>query len=101
MISLVYVSSAIEEFEPEELQELLDQAREKNARLGVTGLLVPPGDPGALAAGLDNLLDNPGMRYRMGAAGNRHARQFTAAEVTTRVLEVFEDAKRQRVGLFR
>ena len=40
MISLVYVSSAVEEFEPEELQELLDQAREKNASLGVTGLLV-------------------------------------------------------------
>ncbi len=40
MISLVYVSSAVKEFGAGELQELLDQARQANARLGVTGLLL-------------------------------------------------------------
>ncbi len=38
---------------------------------GVTGLTVPPGDPGALAAALDILLDDPVLRHRMGEAG-RH-----------------------------
>jgi hypothetical protein len=40
MISLVYVSSAVTEFDVEQLQELLDHSRQNNARLGVTGLLV-------------------------------------------------------------
>jgi glycosyltransferase involved in cell wall biosynthesis len=38
---------------------------------GVTGLLVPPGDPGALAAALETLLKDGGLRYRMGEAARR------------------------------
>jgi glycosyltransferase involved in cell wall biosynthesis len=59
---------------------------------GSTGVMVPPGDPGALAAALDGLLDNPELRRRMGEAGRLRARQFEAASVTPRVVEVFEDA---------
>ncbi len=36
---------------------------------GVTGLLVPPGDPAALAAALQSLLADPALRRRMGDAG--------------------------------
>lgn len=36
---------------------------------GTTGMLVPPGDPGALAAGLLELLDDAPRRARLGAAG--------------------------------
>jgi glycosyltransferase involved in cell wall biosynthesis len=36
---------------------------------GKTGLLVPPGDPSALAAALGRLLSAPELRDRMGAAG--------------------------------
>ncbi|MBM4201884.1 MAG: BLUF domain-containing protein [Gammaproteobacteria bacterium] len=38
--SLVYVSAAVERFADDELEELLTRARHKNARLGVTGLLL-------------------------------------------------------------
>jgi hypothetical protein len=40
LISLVYVSSAVQLFSPEDLLNLLQQAREKNGRLGVTGMLL-------------------------------------------------------------
>ncbi len=36
---------------------------------GVTGLLVPPDDPGALAVGIGRLLDDEELRSRLGAAG--------------------------------
>jgi glycosyltransferase involved in cell wall biosynthesis len=38
-----------------------------------TGLLVPPGDPGALAATLARALQDPGLRARVGAAGRARA----------------------------
>jgi glycosyltransferase involved in cell wall biosynthesis len=38
-----------------------------------TGLLVPPGDPGALAAMLRRALDEPELRDRVGAAGRARA----------------------------
>jgi glycosyltransferase involved in cell wall biosynthesis len=38
---------------------------------GVTGLLVPPGDPSALAAALVRALDDSGLRDRLGAAGRQ------------------------------
>jgi glycosyltransferase involved in cell wall biosynthesis len=38
---------------------------------GVTGLLVPPADPGALAAALGRVLDEPELAARLSAAGRR------------------------------
>jgi glycosyltransferase involved in cell wall biosynthesis len=40
---------------------------------GDTGLLVPPGDPAALAAALARLVEEPELRERLGAAGRRRA----------------------------
>src|SRR5690606_24356014 len=49
-------------------------------RDGETCLAVPPGDAGALAAGLTRLLGDPGLRARLGAAGReRVLRKFTWA----------------------
>jgi len=41
---------------------------------GVTGLLVPPRDPAALAAALESLLADPERRRRMGEAGREFIR---------------------------
>jgi glycosyltransferase involved in cell wall biosynthesis len=43
---------------------------------GETGWLFPPGDAGELAERLDALLDDPGLRQRMGAAGRQRAQEF-------------------------
>jgi hypothetical protein len=40
MITLLYLSSAVTKFSDLELMELLAKARENNARLGVTGMLL-------------------------------------------------------------
>jgi len=45
---------------------------------GVTGFLVPPRDPDALAAALQKLLNDPELRRRMGEAGREKAlKEFT------------------------
>lgn len=41
---------------------------------GETGLLVPPGDPAALAAALQRLAQDDDLRARLGAAGRAHIR---------------------------
>jgi glycosyltransferase involved in cell wall biosynthesis len=65
---------------------------------GATGLLVGPGDPGALAAALDSLLDDPEVRHRMGETGRLRARQFEVSAVAPRIVEVYEDVLQRRGG---
>jgi len=58
-------------------------------REGVTGYLVPPRDPAALADRLERLLDNPVLRANIGA----HARELYLAEYTLkRYREAIEHA---------
>jgi D-inositol-3-phosphate glycosyltransferase len=58
---------------------------------GVTGLLVPPRDPAALAAALRTLASDPGRRQRMGRAGAHRARaRYDWATVAARTLAVYE-----------
>jgi glycosyltransferase involved in cell wall biosynthesis len=47
---------------------------------GETGILVPPRDADALAAGIVRLLKDATLRARMGAAGERRVRKFFSAE---------------------
>ena len=42
---------------------------------GEAALLVPPGDPGALASAVDRVLDDAGLRQRLGEAGRARALQ--------------------------
>jgi glycosyltransferase involved in cell wall biosynthesis len=62
---------------------------------GVSGCLVPPGDPAALAAGLHRLLGDPAARRAMGAAGRRRAaREFTRERFGQAMAVVYEGACR-------
>ena len=59
---------------------------------GCTGLVVPPGDPGALAAAIESLAADPSLRQRMGDAGRRRvAAEFTADRMAQRTLAVYHD----------
>ena len=65
---------------------------------GATGLLVPPGDVGALREALCTLLTNPGLCRRMGEAARRRARLFTASTVTARIEQVYLDVQARKDG---
>jgi hypothetical protein len=43
VVSLVYISSAVQLFTPQDLLDLLEKSRENNGRLGVTGMLLYKG----------------------------------------------------------
>jgi D-inositol-3-phosphate glycosyltransferase len=61
---------------------------------GVTGLLVPPNDPAALAAKLTELYENPALARAMGRAGIKRARQmFTWEQVTQQLVDVYESVR--------
>lgn len=60
---------------------------------GETGALVPPADPGALAAALARLAAEPQLRERLGAAGRRRAEaEFGLAEFHRGHLDVYRAA---------
>lgn len=52
---------------------------------GVTGLLVDPEDPAAVADALISLLENPERARRMGEAGALRARDFAWPVIAARV----------------
>ena len=49
---------------------------------GVTGLLVPPGDPDALAQSITRLLCEPDLRHKMGQAGRERVVNHFSVERT-------------------
>jgi glycosyltransferase involved in cell wall biosynthesis len=54
----------------------------ESVRDSVTGLLVPPQDPAALADAVIKLLDDPALRERLG----RQGREIVEREFTTDVM---------------
>lgn len=60
----------------------------------VTGYLVPPKDPAALARRLEHLHDNPALARALGRAGARRVREcFTWDQVSRSLIEVYGDAQ--------
>ncbi len=57
---------------------------------GETGLTVSPGNPEALAAAINRLLDDPGLRQSLGQAGVRRARrEFSLDTMLRRTLDLY------------
>ena len=60
---------------------------------GVTGLVVPPRDPSALRAAIEQLLADKGLRRRLGAAARHAARErFSWEAATEGTIEAYRDA---------
>ena len=65
-------------------------------RHGQSGLLVPPGDPAALAAAVATLIADPAMRQEMGRAGRQEClRRFDVNTTTAQVEAVYVRARRE------
>ena len=62
-------------------------------RPGRDGVLVPRGDPAALAEALRDLWLSPGLRARLSAGAAESAERFSWRRVTDDVLEAYEDAR--------
>jgi glycosyltransferase involved in cell wall biosynthesis len=58
---------------------------------GVDGLLVPPRDPTALAAAIEQRVADPQAARALGAAAHVTARRFTSSALATRVLETHRE----------
>ncbi len=62
------------------------------AREGENGFLVPPGAPAALARRILDLLDDPGLRHRMGERGRRIVEEeFSLAQMRLSYDALYED----------
>ena len=67
---------------------------------GVTGYLVPPRAPCALAQRLELLRDNPALAAALGRAGVHRVRlRFTWDRVATELVDVYRAASLHRVAL--
>jgi glycosyltransferase involved in cell wall biosynthesis len=59
---------------------------------GITGFLVSPADPPALAARIELLANNPDLRQKMGAAGRKRiAENFSLSEMVKKIETVYNN----------
>ncbi len=59
---------------------------------GITGMVVPPRDPGALASAVNRLLDDSATRTSMGEAGRQRVdREFSMETMVRRMLALYRE----------
>ena len=58
---------------------------------GRSGLLVPPADAAALAAAIQQLIDDPALRERIGSEARRRVELFAASRVLPRFERLYRD----------
>lgn len=69
---------------------------------GITGLVVPARDPGALAEAINHLLRDESLRQRLGEAARERAhRDFSLERLRDAVLDVYAEVVRPREGVGR
>ncbi|MFO0549219.1 MAG: glycosyltransferase [Polyangiaceae bacterium] len=61
-----------------------------------SGLLVPVKDAPALAAAMSRILEEPGLRERLGAAGRERATAFTGEAIARKYEQLFEQVLSER-----
>lgn len=67
---------------------------------GVAGVLVPPGDPQALAAALDGVLSDPQRAGELGrAAVRRAAAEYDISRMVRRYVDLYEEALGRRAAV--
>ena len=67
---------------------------------GESGVLVAPGDAGALAGALERLIADPALRERLGAGARARVEAFSAPAVVPRYEAAYERAREtRRAGL--
>jgi len=66
---------------------------------GVTGLLVPPKDPLALAGAVEHVLKDRLLAEQMGSAGQRRARELFSPERYVSTLESLWEGLMERKGV--
>jgi glycosyltransferase involved in cell wall biosynthesis len=69
---------------------------------GVTGYLVPPGDPSRLAAALEPLVEDADLRTQLGSSGRKIvAERFTLAEMVRRLEALYGELAAPRMAPLR
>ena len=59
---------------------------------GITGYLVPPGNPETIAEKLKHLIDNPAKRKEMGKAGRKFvSEKYNQAMLNLRLVELYNE----------
>ncbi len=58
---------------------------------GVTGFLMPPSDPQAMAERLKYFIDRPEIRMQMGQAGRHCEQEFNVEKMVSQTLALFEE----------
>jgi len=63
---------------------------------GVTGLLVPPRDPDALAAALTKLVADPGRREGLGRAARQASARYDIQRCVDEMQALYDEVLRER-----